>query len=68
MRGEYFNVFNHPNFGGPEGLWGADAGRYPGFGRVVAGTLKRALGSGGNQGGYAPGGPRSAQSTLRLSF
>jgi hypothetical protein len=75
LRAEYFNVFNHPNFGSPLTLWGASffKGPFPGFGQVFPGnTLNVALGGGGNSAGqvpiYAPGGPRSAQFTVRLSF
>lgn len=74
VRAEYFNVFNHPNFGKPFTLIGLP-GYWPleDFGKVFPGdTLNEALGGGGQAGGqvgiYAPGGPRSAQFTLRLRF
>ncbi len=71
---EYFNVFNHPKFDNPSGLWGSSSyGQFDNFGKVTPGyTFNVGLGGGGNQGGqapiYAPGGPRSAQFTVRLSF
>ncbi len=73
LRAEYFNVLNHPSFENPSGMWGASYGQYDDFGKVYPGyTLNLALGGGGNQGGqaatYAPGGPRSAQFTVRLTF
>lgn len=66
LRGEAFNVFNHPNFGDPQnsltsGLFG-----------LSTQMLGRSLGSGGSNGGFSPlyqvGGPRSIQVALRLSF
>ena len=74
VRVEYFNVFNHPVFGNPCSLWGnGNNAPYALFGKVAPGnTLNVALGGGGVNGGqaavYAPGGPRSAQFTLKLSF
>lgn len=71
---EYFNVFNHPNFAPRENLWGyANVGPTPSFGKVSSGnTLNVGFGGGGLVGGqaalYAPGGPRSAQLALKLSF
>lgn len=84
FRAEFFNVFNHPNFGDPGG-----AGDF--FGNVLgfaccdgllfpisprfgesASTLARSLGGGGRNGGFSPlyqiGGPRSIQLALRLQF
>jgi hypothetical protein len=75
VRAEYFNVFNHPNFDSPSSLWGLTSYTepLPAFGKVYPGnTLNVALGGGGQSAGqaaiYAPGGPRSAQFTVRLSF
>jgi Carboxypeptidase regulatory-like domain/TonB dependent receptor/TonB-dependent Receptor Plug Domain len=82
FRAEYFNLFNHPMFGGPSGprtFWGfcssqpCSGQQFATFGKVVPGnTLNVGLGGGGANGGqsalYAPGGPRSAQFSLRLSF
>jgi hypothetical protein len=73
-RVEYFNVFNHPMFASPESLWAyGGSAPLPSFGKVYPGnTLNIGLGGGGLFGGqaaiYAPGGPRSAQFTLKLSF
>lgn len=66
VRAEFFNVFNHPNFGDPV----ADLNNRL-FGRSVQ-TLARSLGTGGVNGGLSPlyqiGGPRSVQLALRLNF
>jgi hypothetical protein len=81
VRAEYFNVFNHPMFGlpgsqcAPETIWtygGTTA--YSGFGKVCPGTSTTNIEAGGGNGGsgqsalYAPGGPRSAQFTLKVFF
>ena len=70
FRGEFFNVFNHPNFGDPT-LFGTDTLSNPSFGRSVN-MLGRRLGSGGSNGGFSPlyqvGGPRSVQFALKLQF
>jgi hypothetical protein len=73
VRAEYFNVFNHPAFASPFNLWGyGNTSPDPLFGYVYSGTLNVGLGGGGLNAGqsaiYAPGGPRSAQFTLKLSF
>lgn len=78
VRAEYFNVFNHPMFGLPGSQCAPDdQWSYPGglinsdFGKVCS-TAN--LDEGGGNGGsgqsalYAPGGPRSAQFTLKLIF
>ena len=66
VRAEFFNVFNHPNFGDPVGDLNNRL-----FGQSVQ-TLARSLGTGGVNGGLSPlyqvGGPRSVQLALRLSF
>ncbi|HEX7316606.1 MAG TPA: carboxypeptidase regulatory-like domain-containing protein [Pyrinomonadaceae bacterium] len=66
VRAEFFNAFNHPNFGDPVGDLNSRL-----FGQSVQ-TLARSLGSGGVNGGLSPlyqvGGPRSVQLALRLSF
>ena len=66
FRGEFFNIFNHPNFGPPDNNV-TDAL----FGRSTA-TLANSLGSGGANGGLNPlyqiGGPRSIQLALKLQF
>jgi hypothetical protein len=66
FRGEFFNIFNHPNFGSPVGDLTS-----PQFGYSTQ-TLANSLGSGGPNGGLSPlyqiGGPRSIQLALRLQF
>jgi hypothetical protein len=66
FRGEFFNLFNHPNFGSPDNTLGD-----PLFGQSTQ-TLASSLGSGGANGGFSPlyqiGGPRSIQLALRLVF
>jgi len=66
FRGEFFNLFNHPNFGPPDNnitdaLFG-----------LSTQTLASSLGSGGANGGFNPlyqiGGPRSIQLALKLQF
>lgn len=66
FRVEFFNIFNHPNFGGPVNTLNS-----PLFGRSTQ-TLANSLGAGGANGGLNPlyqiGGPRSIQFALRLQF
>lgn len=66
FRAEFFNVFNHPNFGSPTNVLTS-----PLFGRSTQ-TLANSLGSGGANGGFNPlyqiGGPRSIQFALKLQF
>ncbi len=66
VRAEFFNVFNHPNFGDPVGDLNNRL-----FGLSVQ-TLARSLGTGGVNGGLSPlyqvGGPRSVQLALRFNF
>jgi hypothetical protein len=66
FRAEFFNIFNHPNFGSPINLLTS-----PLFGRSTQ-TLANSLGSGGANGGLNPlyqiGGPRSIQFALKLQF
>ena len=66
FRAEFFNVFNHPNFGNPINLLTS-----PLFGRSTQ-TLANSLGSGGANGGFNPlyqiGGPRSIQFALKFQF
>ena len=66
FRGEFFNIFNHPNFGNPNNSLTS-----PFFGRSTQ-TLANGLGSGGANGGLNPlyqvGGPRSIQLALKLVF
>jgi hypothetical protein len=66
FRAEFFNIFNHPNFGSPVNTLTS-----PLFGQSTQ-TLAYSLGSGGAYGGFNPlyqvGGPRSIQLALRLEF
>jgi len=66
FRAEFFNIFNHPNFGNPNNLLTS-----PLFGHSTQ-TLANSLGAGGASGGLNPlyqiGGPRSVQLALKLQF
>ena len=66
FRAEFFNIFNHPNFGSPINTLTS-----PLFGRSTQ-TLANSLGSGGANGGLNPlyqiGGPRSIQFALKFQF
>jgi hypothetical protein len=66
FRGEFFNLFNRPNFGPPIGDLTSSQ-----FGYSTQ-TLANSLGSGGPNGGLNPlyqiGGPRSIQLALKLVF
>ena len=66
FRAEFFNIFNHPNFGSPNNNL-----TDPLFGHSTQ-TLASSLGSGGANGGFNPlyqiGGPRSIQLALKLQF
>jgi hypothetical protein len=66
FRAEFFNIFNHPNFGSPDNDLTS-----PLFGHSTQ-TLGSSLGSGGPSGGFNPlyqiGGPRSIQLALKLQF
>jgi hypothetical protein len=66
FRAEFFNIFNHTNFGSPTNNLTS-----PLFGRSTQ-TLGGSLGSGGANGGFSPlyqvGGPRSIQLALKLLF
>jgi hypothetical protein len=81
VRAEYFNVFNHPMFGlpgsqcAPDTVWTYSGNTAdPAFGKVCPGTSTTNIEAGGGSGGsgqsalYAPGGPRSAQFTLKVIF
>jgi hypothetical protein len=64
FRTEFFNAFNHPNFGNPNGDIGSPgAPTNPGFGKV-SNTLNPILGT--DSGG--PGDPREIQFALKLYF
>jgi hypothetical protein len=66
FRSEFFNIFNHPNFGSPIGTLTNSF-----FGHSTQ-TLANSLGSGGANGGFNPlyqiGGTRSIQLALKLQF
>ena len=66
FRAEFFNIFNHPNFGPPTNTLTSTI-----FGYSTQ-TLASSLGSGGANGGFSPlyqiGGPRSVQLALKLAF
>jgi hypothetical protein len=66
FRSEFFNLFNHPNFGNPNNTLTDLI-----FGHSTK-TLASSLGSGGANGGFSPlyqiGGPRSIQLALKLQF
>ena len=65
-RADFFNIFNHPNFGSPINYLSS-----PLFGQSTQ-MLGASLGSGGQSGGLNPlyqiGGPRSVQLALKLLF
>ena len=65
-RADFFNLFNHPNFGPPTNYMTS-----PLFGQATQ-MLGASLGTGGQTGGLNPlyqiGGPRSAQLALKLIF
>lgn len=66
FRGEFFNIFNHPNFGPPTATLTS-----PLFGLSTQ-TLASSLSSGGAGVGFNPlyqiGGPRSIQFALKMEF
>jgi hypothetical protein len=66
VRGDYFNILNHPNFGPPINYLSS-----PLFGQATQ-MLGTSLGSGGQAGGLNPlyqiGGPRSVQAAVKFLF
>jgi len=66
LRGDFFNILNHPNFGSPINYLSS-----PQFGQTTQ-MLNNYLGSGGQSGGLNPlyqiGGPRSIQLALKLQL
>ena len=73
-RADFFNIFNHPNFGSPINNLSSSPVSYvpnPVFGQSTM-MLANSLGSGGQSGGLNPlyqiGGPRSIQLALKLQF
>jgi hypothetical protein len=72
FRAEFFNIFNHPNFGTPDSTLPQDSTLTDAsFGHSTK-TLASSLGSGGANGGFSPlyqiGGPRSIQLALKVQF
>jgi len=65
-RGDFFNIFNHPNFGPPDNYMTS-----PLFGQATQ-MLGASRGTRGQTGGLNPlyqiGGPRSPQLALKLVF
>jgi hypothetical protein len=65
-RSDFFNIFNHPNFGSPINFLSS-----PQFGQSTQ-MLNNYLGTGGQNDGLNPlyqiGGPRSIQLALKLQF
>ncbi|MGI8741996.1 MAG: carboxypeptidase regulatory-like domain-containing protein [Bryobacteraceae bacterium] len=66
LKGEAFNIYNHPNFGAVQTtLTSANFGQ-------ATGLLNQLLATGGSAGRtsslYTPGGPRSLEFAIRLSF
>lgn len=70
-RAEFFNMFNHPNFGDPNSNLGeVDDGELfadPSFGQITS-MLNTSLGGSGAQKQFQIGGARSIQFALKLSF
>jgi hypothetical protein len=66
LKADFFNIFNHPNFGNPVNTLDNIL-----FGQSIQ-MLNRSLGSGGINGGLSPvyqiGGPRSIQLAVKLHF
>jgi hypothetical protein len=66
VRGDYFNILNHPNFGPPTNYLSS-----PLFGQATQ-MLGTSLGTGGQAGGLNPlyqiGGPRSVQAAVKFLF
>jgi hypothetical protein len=65
FRTEFFNIFNHPNFGSLDTAWSTTSTTSTTFGRSQS-TLNNSLG--GLSSLYQIGGPRSIQFALRLTF
>lgn len=66
FRSDFFNIFNHPNFGDPNGTLTSGT-----FGEATT-VFGKSLGSGGIGGGFSTlyqiGGPRSTQISMKLQF
>jgi hypothetical protein len=72
FRAEFFNIFNHPNFGDPGKIYSyTNALNNPLFGLSTY-SLAQSLYGGGGQGSFSPlyqiGGPRSIQIAMKLIF
>jgi hypothetical protein len=72
FRAEFFNVFNHPNFGDPGSKFSlTNHLSNPQFGRSTT-MLARSLSDAGPEGGFSPfyqiGGPRSIQLAIKVLF
>jgi hypothetical protein len=71
FRADFFNIFNHPNFGDPGASSSTNALNNAQFGQSTF-MLSKSLGNGGLLGGFNPlyqvGGPRSIQFALKLNF
>jgi hypothetical protein len=71
LRGEMFNLFNHPNFADPSGVLLSGNSANTAFGKSPS-MFGSSLGSGGLLGGFSPlyqiGGPRSIQLVLSFHF
>ena len=66
VRSDFFNAFNHPNFGDPSGTY-TTATSFGVSTAMLGSALNRTAGGGFNS-LYQVGGPRSIQLSLRLSF
>ena len=66
LRADFFNAFNHPNFGNPSATYSTATT----FGTATAmlGKALNATAGGGFNSLYQVGGPRSIQLSMRLSF
>ncbi|MGD0911016.1 MAG: TonB-dependent receptor [Terracidiphilus sp.] len=67
FEADLFNVLNHPNFGGFNGDFLLTTGPNPLFGQNTS-TWATGSANGGQNALYAPGGDRSGQFSLKLSF
>lgn len=67
FEADLFNVLNHPNFGGFNSDFLLTTGPNPVFGQNTT-TWATGSASGGQNALYAPGGDRSGQFSLKLSF
>ena len=72
FRAEFFNLFNHPNFGDPgSAASNTNLLSNPSFGLSTT-TLSQSLGGGGLNGGFSSlyqiGGPRSIQLSAKIQF